>query len=149
MNIGSNSGYPSSSLSNFAGHQFTIDGVLCNSMEGFLQSLKFKEPHIQVEVCKLIGLKAKFRGKPKKWWQHQTLYWQGFEYKRDSKEYQDLLDRAYQEMFNQSASFRQALYASGKANLTHSIGKKKKNETVLTVSEFCGRLMKLRDIGKL
>ena len=45
MNIGSGSGYPASSLSNFAGHRFTVDGIECYSMEGFLQSLKL--PQVQ------------------------------------------------------------------------------------------------------
>lgn len=36
MDIGSGSGYPSSTLSNFAPHPFVMDGVECNSMEGFL-----------------------------------------------------------------------------------------------------------------
>ena len=42
MDIGSGKGYPSSSLSNFAPHEFVIDGITCQSMEGFLQSLKFQ-----------------------------------------------------------------------------------------------------------
>lgn len=149
MDIGSGKGYPSASLSNFAGHRFELDGVTCNSMEGFLQSLKFKEEHIQEEVCKLIGKKAKFRGKKKKWWEKQELYWKGITYPRKSDEYQELLDRAYVAMYDQSESFRNALKATQKANLTHNIGKKKKSETVLTRSEFCSRLMKLRDGGKL
>lgn len=33
--------------------------------------------------------------------------------------------------------------------LTHNIGKSKKNDTVLTKSEFCSRLRKLRDNGTL
>lgn len=149
MDIGSKSGYPASSLSNFAGHRFEIDGIQCNSMEGFLQSLKFKELHIQEEVCKLIGVKAKYKGKPKKWWQTQTLFWRGIEIKRESKEYQELLDRAYTAMYEQSESFKKALLASGKATLTHSMGKNDKSKTVLTNTEFCGRLTKLRDYGKL
>lgn len=149
MDIKSGCGYPASSLSNFAGHFFILDNVECYSMEGFLQSLKFKQPSMQVEICKLIGKAAKFKGKHKKWWVNQTLYWNGFEYKRDSKEYQLLLDRAYTAMFEQSDSFKQALLATGKANITHSIGKNKKSETVLTNTEFCSRLMKLRDFGKL
>jgi len=36
MNIGSGQAYPANSLSNFAPHPFMIDGVECNSMEGFL-----------------------------------------------------------------------------------------------------------------
>ena len=146
MNIGSGSGYPSSALSNFAGHRFTIDGVVCYSMEGFLQSLKFKSVEMQEEVCKLIGKKAKFKGKKKQWWRDQILYWRGVPIKRDSNEYQGLLDRAYQCMFDQSESFRDALRASLGATLTHSMGKNKIQETVLTEAEFCGRLSRLRDM---
>lgn len=149
MDIGSKAGYPASSLSNFAGHRFVIDDVECFSMEGFLQSLKFKEPEMQKEICKLIGRKAKFKGKPKKWYRTQTLYWKGEELKRDSWQYQHLLDRAFQAMYDWSDSFRKALKASGNSTLTHSMGKNKINETVLTNSEFCGRLLELRNNGKI
>ena len=149
MDISSKSGYPASSLSNFAGHRFELDGIECNSMEGFLQSLKFKEPDIQKEVCKLIGKKAKFKGKPKKWWRTQTLYWQGLEIKRSSVKYQHLLNRAFQAMYNQSESFRNALKASGSSTLTHSMGKNKKQETVLTNTEFISRLNELRETGEI
>jgi hypothetical protein len=47
-------------------------------------------------------------------------------------------------MFEQSESFKKALIASGDAVLTHSMGRNKINETVLTVREFCSRLTKLR-----
>ena len=66
MDIGSQNGWPASALSNFAPHPFIIDGVECASMEGFLQSLKFKNPEMQKEVCKLVGKAAKFKGKKKK-----------------------------------------------------------------------------------
>ena len=144
MDIGSGTGWPSAALSNFAPHPFVIDGVECASMEGFLQSLKFKEPDMQVEVCKLVGKAAKFKGKKKKWWRTQTLYWQGQEFKRDSQEYQDLLDRAF-DALAQNTGFQKALLATGKATLTHSIGKSKEQETVLTKQEFCSRLTKIRD----
>ena len=144
MDIGSNHGYPSAALSNFCPHPFEIDGVLCNSMEGFLQSLKFKDVNMQIEVCKLVGKEAKFKGKNKKWWKDQTLYWQGVEYKRDSKEYQELLDRAYAEL-SKNSGFRAALLCTKDAVLTHSIGKNKITETVLTQREFCSRLTKIRE----
>ena len=143
MDIGSGSGFPSAALSNFAPHPFVIDGVECNSMEGFLQSLKFKDPAMQVEVCKLVGKAAKFKGKKKKWWKTQTLFWQGREFKRDSQEYQDLLDRAF-DALAENASFQKALLATGKATLTHTIGKTNASETVLTRAEFCSRLLKIR-----
>ena len=143
MDIGSGTGWPSAALSNFAPHPFTIDGVECASMEGFLQSLKYKEPDMQIEVCKLVGKAAKFKGKKKKWWRTQTLYWQGQEFKRDSQEYQDLLDRAF-DALAQNTGFQKALLATGKATLTHSMGKSKEQETILTKQEFCSRLTNIR-----
>ena len=143
MDIGAGNGYPASALSNFAPHPFVIDGVECASMEGFLQSLKFSNPDMQKEVCKLVGKQAKFKGKNKKWFKTQTLYWQGKEYKRDSKDYQELLNRAFKALATNS-SFMKALLATGNAILTHSIGKSNISETVLTKQEFCSRLMKLR-----
>ena len=143
MDIGSGNGWPSASLSNFAPHPFEIDGVKCNSMEGFLQSLKFKNPDMQKEVCLLVGKAAKFKGKPKKWWVTQTLWWQGVEIDRHSQEYQDLLDRAYKALA-QNEGFKRALIATGNSSLTHSMGKDDAHRTVLTVKEFCGRLIKIR-----
>lgn len=143
MDIASGCGYPGSSLTNFAPHHFVFDGVECAGMEGLLQSFKFSNPDMQVEVCKLVGKAAKFKGKKKRWYQYQILYWKGVEYRRDSKEYQDLLDRAYDALYT-NPGFRKALIATCGATLTHSIGRKKKNETVLTQQEFCSRLMKLR-----
>ena len=122
MDIGSGSGYPSSSLSNFAPHPFEIDEVKCNSMEGFLQSLKFESVDMQEYVCTLVGKTAKFKGKNKKWWQKQLLYWRGKPIRRNSTEYQLLLNRAYNAL-DDNNGFRSALEATGKAVLTHSIGK--------------------------
>jgi len=103
---------------------------------------------MQVEVCKLVGYVAKKKGKNKNWEQTQTLYWKGKEMKRYSEEYQKLLDKAYTELYK-NEKFKNALKASGNAVLAHTIGKSKKSETVLTRSEFCSRLMKLRDNGTL
>ena len=144
MDIGSGKDYPSCALSNFAPHPFVFRGVKCNSMEGLLQSFKFSSPEMQKYVCTLVGKAAKFKGKKKKWYLTQTLYWNGKTIPRDSQEYQDMLDEAYEALF-QNEGFRNALKATGNATLTHSIGKNNQNETVLTINEFCKRLHKLRD----
>ena len=143
MDIGSGNGYPAGSLSNFASHEFIIDGVECASMEGFLQSLKFSNPDMQKEVCKLVGRAAKSKGANKNWQQKQTLYWQGKTYKRNSQEYQDLLDRAFNALAK-NTSFQKALLVTGNATLTHSKGKNKITETVLTTREFTSRLNRIR-----
>jgi hypothetical protein len=144
MDIGSGKEYPSGALSNFTPHKFTFRGVECNSMEGLLQSFKFKNPEMQKEVCKLVGRMAKAKGRDKNWKTTQTLWWDGLPIKRDSVEYQLLLDEAYESMARDSESFRKALLASQNAVLTHSIGKSSSKDTVLTVREFCSRLTKLR-----
>ena len=143
MDIGSQHGWPASALSNFAPHPFIIDGVICNSMEGFLQSLKFKNPEMQREVCKLVGKAAKFKGKKKKWWKKQELYWQGRTFKRDSIEYKELLTKSYDALFK-NEGFRKALAATKGSTLTHSVGKRAKRKTVLTEKEFIFQLLRLR-----
>ena len=146
MDIGAKKGYPSANLSNFHPHPFWFDGILCNSMEGLLQSFKFENADVQRTVCQLVGLKAKYRGKKrnKAWKRVQTLWWKGVPYKRDSDEYQDLLDRAF-DALAKNTKFQKALLATGNAVLTHKIGSHDISHTVLTKREFCARLTKIRE----
>lgn len=143
MDIKSKLPYPAGDLSNFAPYEFEFDGVLCSSMEGLLQSLKEPDSTIQTELCKLIGMEAKNSGLDRNWQDSQTLWWQGRAYDRHSKEYQDLLDRAYAALFKNEL-FRKALAATGQEVLTHSIGNADPTQTILTEEEFCSRLIQLR-----
>ena len=80
----------------------------------------------------------------------QTLWWRGIPYKRNSKEYQHLIDRAYNALYTQNEDFRKALRDAGEKTIfTHSIGKSNKKETVLTEKEFCSRLQHLKDYGEI
>jgi predicted NAD-dependent protein-ADP-ribosyltransferase YbiA (DUF1768 family) len=144
MDIKAGNPYPAGALSNFAAHPFVFRGIAITSMEGLLQGLKFKNPDMQAHICTLVGRGAKRAGRDKAWWKTQTLWWQGTPIKRDSDEYQQLLDEAYECMFDQNEKARKALLATNEANLTHSIGKRKINETVLTEQEFCSRLTRNR-----
>lgn len=144
MNIGSGNKYPCNALSNFAPHPFIIDEIECNSMEGFLQGLKFKNPEMQKEVCTLVGKAAKFKGKKKNWKQEGILWWKGEPVDRFSDDYQELLDKAF-EALSENTKFQKALLASNDAVLQHSIGKRKQKDTILTVREFCGRLTDIRE----
>ncbi len=144
MDIGSGSAYPASALSNFAPHPFVLDGVSISSMEGFLQSLKFKNPEMQKHVCSLVGRAAKSKGHGKNWRRTGTLWWNGQEIGRFSEEYQELLDRAFTTLYTTNNSARKALLASGSSTLQHSKGKKSPRETVLTRNELCSRLTRIR-----
>ena len=137
------SGTQAGILSNFTARPFVFRGVECNSMEGLLQSFKFKDPDMQKHVCTLVGLTAKRKGKNKNWQESQTLWWDGSPIKRNSQEYQDILDEAYHYLFRNTKA-RKALLATGDAVLKHSIGRRKESETVLTQQEFCSRLMNIR-----
>lgn len=149
MDIGKGSGGVSGRLSNFTPRKFCFDGVECNSIEGVLQSFKFKNIEMQREVCKLVGIGAKRKGSKKNWRESQKLYWNGEEYKRDSPEYQELLDRLYQCVYDQNENYRRDITSCKGVTFTHSLGKNKKSDTVLTTQEFCSRLTKLRDNYKL
>src|SRR5690606_11163195 len=115
-------------------------------MEGLLQSLKFDKPHIQAEVCKLVGLQAKRRGQKrnKAWKKVQTLWWKGVPVRRSSAAYQSILWNAYIAL-SKNDSFRRALIATKGMNLTHSIGSSDQSQTVLTEREFCRILTNLRE----
>ena len=151
MDIGSKASYPAGNLSNFTGFSFEFDGVQCNSMEGLLQSFKFENLESQEQTCKLIGFNAKKKGFSRNnyWQSKQTLWWKGVAYPRKSKEYQNLLNKAYNSLYSQNEKFRKCLADSGNAIFTHKIGRSKESETVLTEREFCSRLQHLKDKGLL
>ncbi len=147
IDIHSKGEYPSCALSNFAEYEFCVDGVKCSSMEGFLQSLKFKKPSKQRKVCLLSGVSAKNSSRRTfarlRWRMTHNLYWQGKRISRYSDDYQKLLDRAYAEL-SKNNEFIKALKASHENALIHSIGKKNVNQTVLTEYEFVSRLEGIR-----
>ncbi len=144
MDIHSKGKYPSNMLSNFAPHEFEIDGIKCGGMEGFLQSLKYRNATKQKAICALSGKAAKAAGS-KKWlwkWTH-NVWWQGKKIKRTSDEFQKLIDRAYM-MLSENLNFAKALIDSGNQQLTHSIGSHDPIKTILTEEEFVTQLTKTR-----
>ena len=151
MDVGSNNGYPAGKLSNFTGFQFVFDGVHCNSMEGLLQAFKYENTDSQKATALLVGFAAKKKGRGRNsyWQEKQTLWFNGKSYLRKSKDYQFLLNRAYNALYTQNESFRKCLEDAGNAIFTHSIGKNNVKETVLTEREFCSRLQHLKDKGLL
>ncbi len=148
MEIYSKGEYPSDMLSNFAAHTFELDGVVCNSMEGFLQGLKYRNPARQARICLLVGKDAKLAGKNKWLWKiMRTVWWRGKPIKRLEEDFQRLIDRAYDALY-ENADFRRALLDSGEEPLLHSMGKTNPRKTVLTEREFVTRLERLREKEK-
>lgn len=144
IDIHSKAEYPANALSNFAERKFIFRGVEISSMEGFLQSLKFSNCDAQKNICKYVGFSAKMLGSSKKWQDTQTLWWDGEPIQRDSSEYIELIEEAYMAMFEQCPEAVTALLDTGDSKLTHKVGHSNKKETILTESEFCSILTKIR-----
>ena len=146
LHIFSNGLYPANVLSNLARKEFVYDGVHCASIEGFLQSLKIKDPDKQTEICAMMGGSAKkISKKGSDWLNTQTLYWKGREYKRDSKEYEELVLKAFLECYKQNEVFKTALDSTKGMKLTHKHGSNDKTKTILTADEFIKILTTIRD----
>lgn len=147
IDIHSNGQYPANALSNFAEYEFYVDEVKCLSMEGLLQSLKFKNPKKQKKICLMSGNEAKNAPRRSfsqlRWRTTHNLYWQGRRINRFSDEYQMLLDRAYCEL-SKNRDFIKALDETAEKELVHSIGKNDSRKTVLTEYEFVLRLKRIR-----
>lgn len=144
LDIRSNGLYPSGVLSNLCSNGFRFDGVLCGSMEGFLQSLKQQEKSKQLQICQMKGGNARKRSVTS-WQTDQIVWWKGQAYDRQSEDYQKLIRRAYQAMFDQSERFRAALMQTRGITLTHSSGETNPYRTILTAQEFCMILTELRE----
>lgn len=142
INIYSKGKYPADALSNFAPHTFDFDGITdIPCMEAFLQSLKFEDVQEQQMVLRMSGKEAKQAGTIHGW--NRVLYWKGRKFDRFSKEYLELVERAYRAMLR-SESFCKALRASKGCVLFHTIGKSFRKNTILTWWEFVHLLYQMR-----
>ena len=144
LDIRSNGLYPSNVLSNLCSNGFRFEGMVCGSMEGFLQSLKQKNKDKQRQICSMKGGNAR-KHSVTSWQTDQIVWWKGQAYDRQSEEYQKLIRKAYQAMFDQSERFRAALMQTRGITLIHSSGEENPFRTILTEEEFCQILTEMRD----
>lgn len=144
LDIRSNGLYPSNVLSNLCSNRFVFDGMICGSMEGFLQSLKQKDLDKQRQICSMKGGNARKKSVTS-WQTDQILWWKGREINRQSDEFRLLIEDAYEDMFFQNERFRTALMQTRGMKLTHTTGEENPYKTILTPSEFCGILEQIRE----
>lgn len=132
-------------LSNFYPYMFEVDGVSFKCYESFIQCLKFSDPDEQMKVAQMEAKEAKAAGQKQHWQKNGGwLYWQGDAINRYSKQYNQLVERAY-DCLCQNPEFSDTLCRShGILIHTIGIGKIRKKDTVLTSIEFCTILMKKR-----
>lgn len=146
LDLGSRNTGVGKTLSNFTHFPFVLDGVTCGGIEGFLQSLKFQGIEEQDMIVGLHGYKAYKVGQiaNEDWRSVQTLWWRGVAYPRLSKQYKDLVQRAYDACFDQNEEFRVALFETGADLMTHVIGNHDPTQTTLTETEYIYNMYRLR-----
>ena len=138
-------------LSNLYPMQFKFRGKKVNSIEGVLQSLKYKDKKLQNIIHKYSGLDAYHTRAANTidfWGNNGILYWQGREMLRNSEEYQIFLDELYLSALK-NPLYKKCLNSTGNKYLLHHIGNENIKETVLTRFEYEQRLNSLREYSKL
>jgi hypothetical protein len=132
-------------LSNFEPRVFVFRGLTFQSMEGLLQSLKFPLLEKQTRLRALHGIKAKRLGKKKKWYLDHNLYWLDTVIPRHSAEYFNLVNDAFDAMYDQNLKYQARLSETSGKKLIHSRGSSNPDRTILTESEFVHILERLRN----
>ncbi len=123
-------------LSNLYPYEFDFKKFHLRSIEAFFQGIKFNDPIVQQSVFVYYGTDAYHiqLASGYDWKETGTIYWQGQAIKRDSKEYDLLVDELYISAL-QNPLYRQVIKGTTKP-IIHSIGKLSKIETVFTRYEF-------------
>ena len=137
-------GDPGKVLSNLCSNGFRFDGMVCGSMEGFLQSLKQKDKDKQRQICAMKGRNAK-KMTSTGWQTDQIIWWKGNPIDRQSQDFYNFVSAAYLSMFEQNEHFRTALMSTRGKTLFHSRGEQDPYKTILTENELCQILTELRD----
>ena len=147
INIISTAEGPEAILSNFAHTPFNLDGVACESVEGFIQGLKEQKPEKQGRICLRHGFEAKrasSRKRNKKVRESGIVWWQGRAVSFKSKEYYQLIERGIRAKLDQNETARQALLDTRNAQLMHDTGRPESPNTSLPSERFVSILIKIR-----
>lgn len=123
-------------LSNLFPYKFKFKRCTLNSLECFFQGIKFKDKRMQKKLFKYSGKEALVlqQATTYNWKETGIVYWRGKEVKRDSKEYDDIIDELYISAI-QNEFYRNAI-KNCKLPIVHLVGENSKNETVFTRYEF-------------
>lgn len=132
-------------LSNLFPYEFKFKGFKLNSIESFFQGIKFPDKKLQKKVFKYSGKEALVlqNSSDYNWKETGILYWQGKPIKRDSAEYDLLIDELYISAA-QNPIYRSVLINCDRP-IIHSIGENEKNNTTFTRYEFEFELNCLKD----
>lgn len=129
-------GIYSKAISNLFPYEIVFRGKKMKSLECFFQGIKFKDKKTQNLIFEYSEMPAVYIkiANDYDWKETGIVYWQGKPIKRDSKEYDDMVDELYISAL-QNPLYRNVLRNCDK-DIIHSIGLESKDETVFTRYEF-------------
>lgn len=135
-------------LSNLFPYEFEFRGKKLHSIEAFFQGIKFIDVKMQNLVLTYSGMDSNSIkvASDYDWKKTGIVYWQGNAIKRDSKEYDDIVDELYISAI-QNPLYRNILKNCNK-DIIHSMGAESKEETVFTRYEFERQLNCIKDFLK-
>lgn len=142
LNIsGGSSDWRESMLSNFPLCPFILDGVLCASIEGFVQAIKLPIGHPDRESIFLMwGSRAKKMGALA---ENKFIWWQGKTIEYGSPAHHYLIAMAIEAKFAQNHGAARALATTVGYTLIHEVGPESP-KTSLPKEVFCKILTDLR-----
>jgi len=130
-------------LANFGVFPYELDGVVCVSIEGFIQGIKFApDDPVRVQAFQSHGWSAKHLGKGagREW-----VWWNGQRLAYGSTEHHALIARAIRSKAAQNGGVRLALRACAGLVFRHDIGEPIPPTTSLPADVYCRILTELRD----
>lgn len=130
-------------LSNLFKCEFFLDGFYFRSVEGLLQGIKFPpEDPRRYRAFSLCGIESKRLSAEAK--NEHVWLLDGKEVPYNSKEHDELLERAIRAEFEQNPHFMNALLLTGNEPIIHEIGRLENPKTSLSKERFCQILTDIR-----
>ncbi|MBP9710644.1 MAG: hypothetical protein KBD50_00030 [Candidatus Pacebacteria bacterium] len=142
-------------LSNDTRREFFLESIRekptirCNSLEGFFQGLKEKDPWKQKRIFLLAGTAAYMAGKRVNETDVSTLYFGGESFDRHGHTYFFLRRVAYDSAYHQDPTFKDDLLATGNEELLCSVAGTDSRKTILTEPEILYEILRLRSQAHL
>lgn len=138
-------------LSTMEFYPFEIDGVICRSLEGFLQSLRIINFENQKAACACSGLMTGYLERLAETRDDiKEVHWNNKKIQRESEEYLNLISRVYDLIFEQNQKFRSELLKTlCKKHIICSERYFLEKATLMTDAEYRYQIKRLRDRAKL
>ena len=123
-------------LSNLFPYKFKFKGFKLSSIESFFQGIKFPDKKMQKKLFKYSGKEALVLQETTdyNWKETGIVYFNGQKIKRDSQEYDNIIDELYISAI-QNEFYRNAI-KNCKLPIVHVMGEINKSNTVFTRYEF-------------